>query len=479
MFINDVGESQWEEINEGIAGANYGWAGSTSPLWEGFESPPPPWANYHDPLMAYDHSSSAPTPAGVAITGGVFYPAGSQFGAAYAGKYFFADFGANFIRVFDPANPGSLTTPDTSTAFASNLTTGGPVDLKVDAAGNLYYLARGGPGEVYRVSRTFVSTVAGRHVFYNNSKYDGQNAAANSSDDAAIAADKAAYLPSSGAATFANVTSYSKGINGIMIDLAGTHGTLSAADFTFKVGNNNAPSGWSTAPASATVTVRAGAGTGGSDRVEITWADGAILDKWLEVVVRGNDAAGGNNLNTGLAASDIFFFGNARADSGAGDTATQATVNATDELAARNNPHGQFDNIPVTNLHDYNRDGVVNVTDALLARNHPSNVGTAVVFVNIGSPPAVPATSGDAPEATASTVVTALSLSASATPTAAIATGIRSDLTVNLTPDVPSAAQVRAAVLASLESSGWEDLLDLDEEDSLTIVEITGSENLA
>ncbi len=26
MFINDVGEVTWEEINEGIAGANYGWA---------------------------------------------------------------------------------------------------------------------------------------------------------------------------------------------------------------------------------------------------------------------------------------------------------------------------------------------------------------------------------------------------------------------------------------------------------------------
>ena len=30
MFINDVGETTWEEINEGVAGANYGW-----PLTEG------------------------------------------------------------------------------------------------------------------------------------------------------------------------------------------------------------------------------------------------------------------------------------------------------------------------------------------------------------------------------------------------------------------------------------------------------------
>ncbi|HKB05858.1 MAG TPA: PQQ-dependent sugar dehydrogenase [Gemmataceae bacterium] len=151
VFINDVGEGSWEEINDGIAGANYGWAGSNAPLWEGFESPPPSWANYHDPIMAYDHSNSAPTPAGIAITGGTFYPGNGPFGSDYAGKYFFADLGGNFIRLFDPANPGTVGTPDKSTGFASALTGTQPVDLKVDAAGNLYYLSRGA-GAVYRIS---------------------------------------------------------------------------------------------------------------------------------------------------------------------------------------------------------------------------------------------------------------------------------------------------------------------------------------
>lgn len=151
LFVNDVGEDNWEEINRGEAAANYGWAGSSAPLREGFQSSSP-WANYRNPAMAYDHSNSAPTPAGVAVTGGVFYPADSQFGSAYAGKYFFADYGGNFIRVFDPANPGTLNAPDTSTAFGSQLATGAPVDLKVDPAGSLYYLARGGPGEIYRIS---------------------------------------------------------------------------------------------------------------------------------------------------------------------------------------------------------------------------------------------------------------------------------------------------------------------------------------
>src|SRR5207249_8583728 len=37
MFINDVGQDTWEEINEGVAGANYGW-----PNCEGACNPPNP-----------------------------------------------------------------------------------------------------------------------------------------------------------------------------------------------------------------------------------------------------------------------------------------------------------------------------------------------------------------------------------------------------------------------------------------------------
>ena len=158
MFINDVGQSNWEEINDGIAGANYGWAGTAPPVWEGFENPPPPWDNYQDPLMAYDHSDSPPSPFGCSIAGGAFYPENSQFGAAYAGKYFFAEFCGSYIRLFDPNIPGSIGTPDTSTDFASALSASSPVDLKVDAAGSLYYLGRS--GGVRKISFTAGSKAA-------------------------------------------------------------------------------------------------------------------------------------------------------------------------------------------------------------------------------------------------------------------------------------------------------------------------------
>jgi glucose/arabinose dehydrogenase len=133
MLINDVGQNTWEEINEGAAGANYGW-----PNCEGACNPPQ--ANFVNPLYQYSHAD------GCAIAGGAFYnPAVSQFPPAYTGVYFFADLCSGWIRSLDPANGNQVAT------FASGLVN--PVDLKVSADGALYYLDRG-LGAVYRVQFT-------------------------------------------------------------------------------------------------------------------------------------------------------------------------------------------------------------------------------------------------------------------------------------------------------------------------------------
>jgi len=132
MFINDVGQSATEEINDGIAGSNYGW-----PTCEGICSN----AGFRNPIYTYNHSNGTPT--GCAITGGVFYnPATRQFPDTYAGKYFFADYCSSFIRYIDPASPAA------SNAFATDAAA--PVDLQVASDGSLYYLARG-TGAVYKV----------------------------------------------------------------------------------------------------------------------------------------------------------------------------------------------------------------------------------------------------------------------------------------------------------------------------------------
>jgi glucose/arabinose dehydrogenase len=131
MFINDVGEGTWEEINDGIAGSNYGW-----PITEGATTDP----RFRSPVFAYQHGSGGSN--GCAITGGTFYnPSTAQFPSSYVGKYFFADFCNNWIRVLDPV-------ARTAQGFATSVS--GPVDLRVGPDGLLYYLARGA-GAVGRV----------------------------------------------------------------------------------------------------------------------------------------------------------------------------------------------------------------------------------------------------------------------------------------------------------------------------------------
>ena len=131
LFINDVGQDTWEEINDGIAGSNYGWNQSEGPT-----SNPA----FRSPLFSYGHGISATT--GCAIAGGAFYnPVSVRFPSSFVGKYFFADLCSGWIRVFDPAT-------GTASGFATGISQ--PVDLKVDVDGSLYYLARGS-GAVVRV----------------------------------------------------------------------------------------------------------------------------------------------------------------------------------------------------------------------------------------------------------------------------------------------------------------------------------------
>jgi glucose/arabinose dehydrogenase len=134
LFINDVGQNAWEEINDGIVGSNYGWS-----LCEGACSPPN--SNLRDPLFQYDHSIGST--GGCAIVGGAFYnPVINQFPASYTGKYFFSDLCSGWIRRMDPS-------ANTASGFATGIDT--PVDLKVDPTGSLYYLAQGNSGQVFKI----------------------------------------------------------------------------------------------------------------------------------------------------------------------------------------------------------------------------------------------------------------------------------------------------------------------------------------
>ncbi|RME77006.1 MAG: hypothetical protein D6776_00255, partial [Planctomycetota bacterium] len=201
-----------------------------------------------------------------------------------------------------------------------------------------------------------VGGVAGRYVFYENSAWD------TTSDDDAIAPDKTALLPGN-RASFANYTSYSRGINGIIIDLVNLpSASLAASDFEFRTGNDNNPDGWSLANAPTSIRVVQGAGAGGSDRVYLTWSDASAVKRaWLQVRVRAG-------ARTGLLADDVFYFGNAIGE--VGDSGWHALVNATDATATMANQRSPFSPAAIDDPYDHNRDRKVNATDVSIVQSN-------------------------------------------------------------------------------------------------------------
>jgi glucose/arabinose dehydrogenase len=133
IHVNDVGQGNWEEINVGAPGANYGWPGS--------EGPDNVTGGITAPLFAYKHSNATPAGSGpggffvgFAIAGGTFYPSGGMFPTPYRGGYFFADYANQFIGFVDLLNNNA--------AYAFAAITGAPVDLLVANDSALLVLTR-------------------------------------------------------------------------------------------------------------------------------------------------------------------------------------------------------------------------------------------------------------------------------------------------------------------------------------------------
>ena len=231
--------------------------------------------------------------------------------------------------------------------------------------------------------------VIGRHLFYNNSSFDGNDSSANEQDDNAIAPHtpipdpanlvqdlgKDVLVPSE-AATFVNYTCYDKGINGIMVDVVNMPGTLTMDDFEFRVGTDNDTTGWTLLEGTElpTMDLRPGAGVSSSDRVTFTWPDGTIADEWLQVRVLAN-------ANTGLGEDDVHYWGSVKGETGNEDD--NAIVNLADAVITFTNQTG-FDPAEVSNPYDHNRDGAVNLQDALYSFNNQSGF-SPVPLIDFGA----------------------------------------------------------------------------------------------
>ena len=144
FHINDVGQGIWEEVDQGISGADYGWnvreghcaSGSTTNCG----APP---AGMTNPIFDYSHAGGC-----ASITGGAFVPNG-VWPAAFAGAYLYADYVCGKIVRLNQVS-GSWVATDFVTGLggSSAVTLGfGP-----SAAGqSLYFTTYAGGGQLRRI----------------------------------------------------------------------------------------------------------------------------------------------------------------------------------------------------------------------------------------------------------------------------------------------------------------------------------------
>ncbi len=172
--------------------------------------------------------------------------------------------------------------------------------------------------------------------------------------DAAIAPDKSPLLPGE-LATTSNYTSYSRGLNGVMVDLVGIGdvASLSVADFAFTVGNVDDDASWVAAPPPSQVWFVAIAPH--VHRVAFTWSDNSIENEWLAVHVLAN-------VNTGLSRDERFYYGNAIGDTG--NLPDDFRVDFADRVLIAANFSATA---AIDDPYDINRDGRVDGSDAAIA----------------------------------------------------------------------------------------------------------------
>jgi len=210
------------------------------------------------------------------------------------------------------------------------------------------------------------SSVVNRQVFYNRSPStafgDGSGNPIN-----AIDTSKSVLLPGQ-TSSFNSYSNYTKGLNGLIVDVANLAEIPSSADFQFAIWNGFDAVGFLPLASQATISTFAGGGTSGASRVKIEFADNAIRNTWLRVTLLAN-------ANTGLLATSVFYFGNAVGDVDIGNVGTPVTIstNSSDYAAVRQNLSPSSSSVGVDNIHDINKDGVVNPIDMALVRQNELN----------------------------------------------------------------------------------------------------------
>jgi subtilisin-like proprotein convertase family protein len=242
----------------------------------------------------------------------------------------------------------------------------------------------GGATQVQFTIDAIVAVVNSR-VYYKGSVF------ANTSVDAAL--DTSKVLAKSNASTqtltFANLINTTRGINGLVFDIAGSTGIgVTAADFAFRMSpvnsfneSTNPPSSWTPAPAPTLVHVTPGTANSPT-RIRLEWANNAIANRWLQIKILANS-------NTGLASPEVYYLGHLYGEANGAVAGGVFHVSNADVTAMRPTvgslatPNSGF---------DLDKNGIVSVADIIGVRLQAQSLASLRV---ITIPPSGSANEGE------------------------------------------------------------------------------------
>ncbi len=150
LYVADVGESSWEEVNLIPAGApplpNFGWRcreGWVCTPFAAASCAQCPDSSLTDPVYAYSHGGEA-----CSIIGGAVYR-GSSLPLEYQGRFFFSDYCTGAISSLDPAVQGPTRVVDHSSTLKKAIS---PLTTSVNTGpgGEVYFCNR--LGDVWKLA---------------------------------------------------------------------------------------------------------------------------------------------------------------------------------------------------------------------------------------------------------------------------------------------------------------------------------------
>jgi hypothetical protein len=219
----------------------------------------------------------------------------------------------------------------------------------------------GGVSSVGFLMNSLVSVVNSK-VYYRGSSF-----ASNGINDAL---DPSKSLAKSGTTSrvlsFANVINNSRGINGLVFDVAGLASNhLSAGDFQFRVSplgafneSQNPPSSWELGPSPSSIIVDVGTAVSPA-RIRLEWADNEIANRWLQLKVKANAA-------TGLVVPVVYYIGHLFGETTGALSGGAYLVQVSDVTQIRSAVGSVA---PVGSVLDINKNGLVQVSDITAMRS--------------------------------------------------------------------------------------------------------------